>query len=293
MGALGGRPLLVLALLDALVSEGGDLAAPVLARAPEPVAARLAASVRELPAPARSVSRPSPSSTAASGLPEVAALSGAGAEATARALEALAARGLAAESDDGTDAAVETAHPLVGRMVREAMGPSRRRLVHTRLARELARAGRPGEAATHAARSAPPGDPLAVALLLDALRAAELRDSPAEVLAVLDALVSMLSLGDPRWLDVLDAMPREADCDPRPPARRRRASRCAGDAHDRGGPAAGRPVPSRPGPAAAVRPSRLGRRRDLQEAELAGRRAVDALHWGGEEGAGARLAAAE
>ena len=287
----GGRPLLVLALLDALVSEGGDLAAPVLARAPEAVAARLAASVRELPAPARSVLETLAVLDRRVGPAEVAALSGAGAEATARALEALAARGLAAESDDGTDAAVETAHPLVGRMVREAMGPSRRRLVHTRLARELARAGRPGEAATHAARSAAPGDPLAVALLLDALRAAELRDSPAEVLAVLDALVSMLSLGDPRWLDVLDAMPREADwiLDHRL------------DGEAQAGARAMRMIAAVLPPGDPSRAARVQLRLcallawgagDLQEAELAGRRAVDALHWGGEEDR-ARLAAAE
>src|SRR5207237_10163125 len=87
----------------------------------------------------------------------------------------------------------------------------RRLALHKRIARMLAESGRLGEAASHYARCAQPGDSEATSVLLRALRETWARQTLAEAFVILGSLVDMLPPGDDRWIQVLDALPPNAE----------------------------------------------------------------------------------
>src|SRR4029453_11796251 len=67
------------------------------------------------------------------------------------------------------------------------------------------------EAASHYGRSAERGDPEAIVVLLRALREAWCRHTFAEAFVILGSLVTLVPSGDQRWVEVLDALPPNAE----------------------------------------------------------------------------------
>src|SRR5207249_2552816 len=88
---------------------------------------------------------------------------------------------------------------------------ARRRALHRLAGRVLFARGRLGDAAAHFAQSAEIGDPETIEALRDAVRQAERQEAHQEALTILNTLVELLPRGDPRWLDVFDAMSWEAE----------------------------------------------------------------------------------
>jgi DNA-binding CsgD family transcriptional regulator len=201
-----GYPLFALGLLHAIVEEGADLAAPRLRHLPEGLRERVASHLSRLSGPAlvtlellAVVGRRIP-------VDDLIWLSARPLDDLGVILEELSAARLVTEHEEGAALAYEIAHPLVGEAVYERVGAARRRALHRRVARSLLTDGQLSAAAPHFARSARPGDTEAVDALCQAVRQAEERESYREAFAILEALLELLPEGDPRWLEVLDAM---------------------------------------------------------------------------------------
>lgn len=204
-----GNPLYAASLVQALVDEQADLEHPELQTLPESLGERVLAQLRGLDRPAVEIlellaviSRVVPAS-------ELASISDNSLDRLVDPLEQLADAGLLTEREDGHDLAYEAAHPLVAEAVYQRMSGARRRVLHRRVADHLRSRGRLAEAASHLARGADRGDPEAVATLGEALRDAGEREAYREALAILGTLVDVLPRGDPRWLEVLDALSHE------------------------------------------------------------------------------------
>jgi DNA-binding CsgD family transcriptional regulator len=168
-----GNPLFAIGLLQALVEEGADLAAPRLRSLPEELA-----------------------------LSEDRAL---------MSLEQLVRVRLVTETERGRELSYEIAHPLVQEAVYQHLGGVRRRRLHRRIGRVLFASGQLGEAAQHFARSADVGDQEAIRALSDAVREVERRGAYRESLAILATLVELVPAGDERWLQVLYALSWRAE----------------------------------------------------------------------------------
>ena len=206
-----GNPLFALGLLEALIDEGGDLAAPHLSRLPEALSDRVAgrlqrlgeadvATVEALAVVARPVE-----------LAELGRLCGQPPEQLPGIVHRLIHFGLVQADQRGVQVSYELAHPLLQEVVYGRIGPPRQRLLHRLIARSLLAAGRLGEAAPHFARSAEAGDTEAIDALRDALRQTEERRAQLEGLAILTTLVELLPPEDERWLQVIDAISSRAD----------------------------------------------------------------------------------
>ncbi|MGQ0575420.1 MAG: LuxR C-terminal-related transcriptional regulator [Pseudonocardia sp.] len=202
-----GNPLEALGLLGALVEDGADLRHPALRRLPEALADRIALRLAAVDVRAVEVVELLAVIGRRAELRTLVALSGREPEELADALDRLR-RARLVDDDDGV--VVEITHPLVADAVYERIGGTRRRLLHRAAGRVLRTLGRGGEAAAHFARCAAPGAGEAVTALRDAVAAAEAAGAFAEALALLDALVRLLPHGDPRWLDVVDALAWDA-----------------------------------------------------------------------------------
>jgi DNA-binding CsgD family transcriptional regulator len=207
-----GNPLFAISLLDAVVDTGVDLAAPRLAAIPPALSARVAGRVQALDEYSRSVldllavvGRPTDlvelrrfhSSPAPSSLPI----------AMARLVDAR----LASARDADGDPAYEVSHPLVQECIYAALDPAQRRALHHGFALALTASNRLGEAARHHARSAQRGDVEAVTVLVRALAESWARQTYAEAFVILGSLLDVLPSGDQRWVEVLDAMPPDAE----------------------------------------------------------------------------------
>ncbi len=206
-----GNPLFVLGLVRALVEEDADLDAPVLRRLPEGLAERVTSRVAGLGHAELGLLE----LLAVAGRPvefeELVTLSGHDGGDLARLLPGLVrSRFLAEEERDG-GLAYGMAHPLVQEALYQATGGARRRELHRTVGRLLRAEGRLGEAASHFARAARPGDPDAISVLLEAVRQAEERQAFRESLALLRSLVQLLPSGDDRWLEVVDAIRWESN----------------------------------------------------------------------------------
>jgi class 3 adenylate cyclase/DNA-binding CsgD family transcriptional regulator len=205
-----GNPLFVGGLVRALLDEDADLTAPRLRRLPETLSERVTTRLRLLDEPARQtvellavVGRP----VDWDGLVELAGRDPLELEGL---LQALVRVRLIREEEHGREVIYEVSHPLIQEAVYEAMAAGRRRQVHRLAGRALMAAGRLAEAASHLARSAGVGDTEALAALIEALRQAEARQAQREGLVILGSLVELLPPGDGRWLDVADALSRQA-----------------------------------------------------------------------------------
>jgi class 3 adenylate cyclase/DNA-binding CsgD family transcriptional regulator len=205
-----GNPLFVGGLVRALLEEHADLTAPRLRRLPETLSERVTTRLRLLEEPARQtmellsvLGRP----VDWDGLLEMAGPDPVELEAR---LHALVRVRLIREEEHGRELLYDVSHPLIQEAVYEAMAAGRRRQLHRLAGRTLMAAGRLAEAASHLARSAGVGDTEALAALIEALRQAEARQAQREGLVILASLVELLPPGDARWLDVADALSRQA-----------------------------------------------------------------------------------
>jgi DNA-binding CsgD family transcriptional regulator len=206
-----GNPLFALGLLQALIDEGGDLAAPHLSRLPEALSDRVAgrlqrlseadlATIEALAVVARPVD-----------LAELGRLSGQPADQLPGIVHRLICAGLVQADQRSLQGGYELTHPLLQEVVYGRIGAPRQRVLHRIVARSLLAGGRLGEAAPHFARSAEVGDTEAIDALRDALRQTEERRASLEGLTILTTLVELLPLEDERWLQVIDAISSRAD----------------------------------------------------------------------------------
>lgn len=206
-----GNALFALGLIQALMDEGADLAAPRLRRLPEGLADRVSSRIKLFDEPALAtlellalLGRPVEAS-------DLVDLTGQPLERLAAILERLVRSRLVLEQERGREVNHEVAHPLIQEAICQSIGAARRRTVHRLLGRALLATGRLGEAASHYARSASVGDSEAIEALRVAMRQAEERHTYREALGILGTLVELLPPGDGRWLELLDAMSRQGE----------------------------------------------------------------------------------
>lgn len=201
-----GNPLFALGLLGALLEEGADLSRPTLRRIPESLSDRIESGLARLSAEERTVLELLATVGSRTQLTELLELGGLPSARLTAVLEALLRRRLVHELESGRELAYEVAHPLIAEVVYAGISGARRRAVHLQVARVLVDAGQPGAAAAHFLRAATIGDPEAVTALIAAFRQAETRELTREAMTLLDGLLELVPLGDPRWSDVFDAM---------------------------------------------------------------------------------------
>jgi DNA-binding CsgD family transcriptional regulator len=206
-----GNPLFAVTLLQALVNEGADLAAPSLARIPQALSDRIAARIEGLDPPAGATL----DLLAVVGRPvNIDELRRFGAEATSESdsrLQLLVEAGLVTEGIEEAEPLYEVGHPLIQEAIYRSLPAPYRRSLHQRVARVLVESDRLGEAASHYGRYAQRGDTEAIVVLLRALRRAWSRHTFAEAFVILGSLLTLLPSGDQRWVEVLDAMPPNAE----------------------------------------------------------------------------------
>jgi ATP/maltotriose-dependent transcriptional regulator MalT len=202
-----GSPLFVTGLLRALLDEGGDLFRPSLQSLPEDLADRVHARLHDLDTADRALLELLTVIGYRAELSDLLRLSGRGLDDLGAALERLQRARLVSEIEDGRELVYEITHPLVQEAIYDQIGGARRRALHRHAARVLAEAGRHGAAASHVVEAADPGDDEAIRTLCEALRRAEAGEHHREVLALLEALLTMIPPGDGRWRGVVDVMP--------------------------------------------------------------------------------------
>ena len=206
-----GNALFALGLLQALLDEGADLSAPALRRLPEDLAERVEMRLRALDEPSVATLQALAIVSRHVGSRDLAAITGVPYERLPAVLELLVRSKFVTEAERGRDVTYELAHPLLQEAIYQGISEVRRRALHRRAGRALLAAGRLGEAAPHFARSAEVGDDEAIRILCDAVRQAEERGAYHEALMILDTLVELVPAGDERWLDVLEALPWQAE----------------------------------------------------------------------------------
>lgn len=205
-----GNPLFALGLVRALLEEGGDLDAPGLRVLPEELADRVSARMKRLDDSHRGILEVLAVLAQQAGLGVLGTITGRSLNELGPVLDELVQVRFVTEEERGRLLRYEIAHPLYGQAIYELISVRRRRLLHRQVGRTLLAAGRLAAAAPHFACSAEPGDDEAIRVLCDAMRQAEERDAYREALTLLSTLVDLIPHGDGRWLDVLDAMSRDA-----------------------------------------------------------------------------------
>jgi DNA-binding CsgD family transcriptional regulator len=206
-----GNPLFAVNLLDALLEEGADLGAPSLTKVPQALSARVAARVEALDAPSREILELLAVVGRRIEIADLQWLSARSPDDLATAVSALVEAGLALRRDEDADLVCEISHPLIQEAIYGSLESPPRRALHQRIARVLAESDRLGEAASHYARCAQHGESEATGVLVRALRDAWSRQTFAEAFIILGSLVGLLPSGDARWVDVLDALPANAE----------------------------------------------------------------------------------
>jgi ATP/maltotriose-dependent transcriptional regulator MalT len=206
-----GNPLFVLSLLQALLDENADLAAPRLHRLPEGLTERVAARLGTVAEPARETLDLLAVVGRRVRFAELMALTGRAEEELGPILDSLSRSPLITHDERGGELSYEIAHPIVQEAIYQSLGATRRRAAHRQVGRSLLADGRLGEAAPHIARSAEPGDSDAIDALCSAVRQAESRHAYREALIILGSLAEVLPADDDRWLGVLDDMVLDAD----------------------------------------------------------------------------------
>jgi class 3 adenylate cyclase/DNA-binding CsgD family transcriptional regulator len=206
-----GNALFALGLLQALIDEGADLAAPVLRRIPEALADRVGSRLKLLDEPALATIELLAVLGRRVGIAELVEMSSRPRDRLDEILLGLLRAGLVVEEERGRELTYEIAHPLIQEAVYQRIGGGRRRALHRLAGRALLAAGRPGDAAPHFSRSADHGDAEATGALCEALRQAEQREADREALEILGALVELVPSHDQAWTDVARAMTWHAD----------------------------------------------------------------------------------
>ena len=206
-----GNPLFALELIQALLDEGADLSRPSLRALPGGLAERVSSRLKLLDEAALEILELMAALGRPAELGDLTRLSGRPLESLGEMLRQLVRSRLVVEEGRGREVTYEIEQPLVRETVYDGMGGARQRVLHRLIGRALLEAGRLGEAAPHFARSAGVGDPEAIEALRDAVHQAEGKQAYREALTILGALVEVVPHGDPRWLDVLDAMSWQAE----------------------------------------------------------------------------------
>jgi len=201
-----GNPLFALALLQALIEEGGDPAAPTLRSLPETVTGQVTSRMRQLDAPAVEVLERLAVLGRSAELRSLIGLTVHAPDTLSTILAALVRSGLVTEEERGRDLRYEIAHPLVQDAIYQTIGGARRRLLHREIGHGLLAVGRLGEAAPHIGAAGDPDDPETIDVLCCAVRQAEERQAYREALEILGSLTALLPAGDPRWRGVVDAL---------------------------------------------------------------------------------------
>lgn len=206
-----GNPLFAVELVRALLQEGADLAEPRLRELPEGLTERVAAQLKLLDAPTRSLLELLAVLGRKVEFVQLASVSGEAMDELETVLESLVRSRLVVEEEHGAELTYEIPHPLIQETIYRNIGALRRRRLHREVARALFGFDRLGEAASHFARSAHVGDSEAITALRDALHQADKREAYREALTILGALVEVIPSGDERWAEVADAMSWEAE----------------------------------------------------------------------------------
>jgi class 3 adenylate cyclase/DNA-binding transcriptional ArsR family regulator len=206
-----GNPLFAVELIQALLDEGVDLSHPELRSLPGGLAERVSGRLKLLDEAAMEILELLAALGRPAELGDLIRLSGKPLDTVGEILRPLVRSRLITEEKRGRDVAYEIEQPLVRETVYESMGGARQRVLHRVIGRALLDSGHLGEAAPHFARSAEVGDPEAIEALRDAVRQAEAKQAYREALTILGALVEIVPHGDPRWLEVLDALSWQAE----------------------------------------------------------------------------------
>jgi ATP/maltotriose-dependent transcriptional regulator MalT len=206
-----GNPLFAVTLLQALLDQDADLAAPQLASVPLALSDRILARVDGLDDSAQETLAVLAVMGRRVDLAELQRLARRSPDDLTQVLQRLADAQLVAAHDRGAELTYEINHPLVRDTIYQSLG-ARRPALHRRMARALEASGRLGEAASHFARSAQPGDPEAVTALVRVLRHTWSQHTFAEAFVILASLADMMPAEDQRWIEVLDAMPHNPEC---------------------------------------------------------------------------------
>ena len=201
-----GNVLFANGLLRAVLEEGGDLANPRLERLPESLTERVISRLKSTSEAERRTLELIAVLGRPAALGELGIITGRRLEELAPILSALLAIRSVTEEERGRDLIYEIHHPLVRDIIYQAAGGARRRLLHRDVAAALSSLGRTAEAARHFARCADVGDADAIDALREAVRQAEGREAYREALELLGELGELLPSGDPRWLEVSEAM---------------------------------------------------------------------------------------
>jgi DNA-binding CsgD family transcriptional regulator len=205
-----GVPLYAVGLLQAVNDEGGHVGAG-LRLLPEGLTERVQVRLGQLDDEAQGVLEVVAVAGGQVGLGELVRYANRPLEQLAPTIDKLVRSRLLAEVETGRIPVYEIAHPLIGETVYRQIGGARRFALHRHVGRTLLVSGRLGEAASHFARSATPGDDEAIQVLLDALAQAEQRGAHPEVLRILGSLIDVVPSGDQRWAQVADALLGDAE----------------------------------------------------------------------------------
>lgn len=206
-----GHPLFVLSLIEALLEDGVDIAAPELDEVPTTLRSRVGLELYALEPDARQVlevlavmdQRTDPQDVADALSWDFATVGSV--------LEGLCASGLVREGPAGPGFIYEIAHPLIQDAIYELIGGARRMGLHRLVARVNLDRGRWGPAAAHFARSALVADDESLEALCWAINQAERQGLYRQALAILSGLPDIVERGDPRWLRVLETITWQAD----------------------------------------------------------------------------------
>ena len=206
-----GNPLFAVTLLEALLNEGGDLAAPSLATIPGALSDRIAARIEGLDPPSRATLELLAAVGRPVDLAELSQFCTMAANDFEPRLRPLVESGLVIERNDDAELEYELGHPLIQEAIYRGLRASHRRALHQRVAYILIESESLAEAASHYGRYAEPGETEAIVVLLRAIREAWCGHTFAEAFVILGSLVTLLPPGDQRWVDVLDALPPNAE----------------------------------------------------------------------------------
>jgi DNA-binding NarL/FixJ family response regulator len=205
-----GNPLFAVTLVQALLDQDADLAAPQLAAVPLALSDRIMARVDALDDNAQKTLAVLSVMGRRVDLAELQRFTRRSPDQLTASLQRLAGAQLVTKYDQGAELIYEISHPLVRDAIYQSLG-ARRPALHRRMARALEASGRLGEAASHFAWSAQPGDPEAVTALVRALRHTWSQGAFAEAFVILASLADIMPAEDQRWLEVLDAMPHNSE----------------------------------------------------------------------------------
>jgi ATP/maltotriose-dependent transcriptional regulator MalT len=205
-----GNPLFAVTLVQALLDRDADLAAPQLASVPLALSDRIMARVDGLDDSAQETLAVLSVMGRRVDLAELQRFTRRSPDQLTGALQRLAGVHLVSKHDQGAELIYEISHPLVRDAIYQSLG-ARRPALHRRMARALETSGRLGEAASHFAWSAQPGDPEVVTALVRALHHTWSQGAFAEAFVILASLADIMPAEDQRWLEVLDAMPHNPE----------------------------------------------------------------------------------